>query len=402
MTLLGRSVSVEPPSEGALGPDCDLALHSLGSGPRLPRLLHVFPNFTLGGAQMRFAILAEHLSGRFSHTVLSLDGRYDAADFAPASDTLRLAGDPPTAGALPSRLHRYRHYLADQRPDLLITYNWGAIEFALANRLYGASHVHMEDGFGPEEAERQLARRVWGRRLALSRSQVVVPSLSLKTIAADVWRLDPRTVHHIPNGVEERNAWTTPIATLGLPPAVPRIVWVGALRPEKNPIRLLRAFAPVSEQAVLVVIGDGPERDSVEREVRRLRIDRRVWLLGRRPDSRDLLAQCDILALSSDTEQMPLVVLEAMDAGLAIASSDVGDVRRMVANENRPLIVPASAAALASVLQRLVGDKTLRNTLGEANRSHVRRTYPLRKMVRTYADLFERMTKRVARPRGHV
>src|SRR5690606_34421165 len=200
--------------------------------------------------------------------------------------------------------------------------------------------LHFEDGFGPEEAERQLPRRVWTRRLALARSDVVVPSHTLRTLATKVWRLNGRRVRHIPNGVRPRRAFATTLAELGLalPSGRVRIAWVGALRPEKNPARLLRAFGSVKDDAVLLLIGDGPEREALEAEVSRLGLAESVRFLGARDDARDIIMQCDVLALSSDTEQMPLVVLEAMDAGLPVVSTDVGDVRRMVAEPNRPYV----------------------------------------------------------------
>ena len=61
-----------------------------------------------------------------------------------------------------------RSVLGRLRPDLLLTYNWGAIEWAIANRLPRLPHLHMEDGFGPEERDRQLPRRVLARRLLLT------------------------------------------------------------------------------------------------------------------------------------------------------------------------------------------------------------------------------------------
>ena len=89
-------------------------------------------------------------------------------------------------------------------PDLLLTYNWGAIEWALADRIRPVCpHLHVVDGFGPEEARAQLPRRVWLRRLALSgRTTVVVPSQSLRALATAVWGLNPGRVRHIPNGVD--------------------------------------------------------------------------------------------------------------------------------------------------------------------------------------------------------
>ena len=123
-------------------------------------ILHIFSTFKVGGPQVRFAELAKGCGNRFSHTVVAMDGNYAAAQFLPPDVDITLGGLPAVGGSLMGRLSRYRRGIAAQAADLLVTYNWGAIEWALANLTMGAAHIHVEDGFGPEEAERQLPRRV--------------------------------------------------------------------------------------------------------------------------------------------------------------------------------------------------------------------------------------------------
>jgi glycosyltransferase involved in cell wall biosynthesis len=123
-------------------------------------------------------------------------------------------------------------------------------------------------------------------------------------------------------------------------------------------------------------------------EAERLSLLPCIRLLGHRIDARDIVMQCDILALSSDTEQMPFAILEAMAAGLAVASVDVGDVRQMVAAENRPFIVPPCENALGAALRELSADPALRARIGRANRLRLRERYDARTMASRYADLF--------------
>lgn len=365
-----------------------------------PHLVHVYPSFSIGGIQVRFAALAGELGERFRHTVLSLSGGYEAAALIPADAPVRYVAPPPPARSLATRIGRHRTMLAALRPDLLLTYNWGAMEVVLANALVGLPHIHLEDGFGPEEAMRQFPRRIWTRRIALARSQVIVPSHTLQTIATRIWRLDSRRVQHIPNGVAPLAEYRTPLSGLGLglPVGVPLIVWAGALRPEKNPLRLLRAFAPLKDRAVLLLIGDGPERGAILEEAARLGLGRRLHLLGHRTDTRDIIMQCQVLALSSDTEQMPFAVLEAMEAGLPIAATDVGDIREMVAEANRPFIVRPCDNALGGAIAALVADAPLRARIGQANRARQGELYTLPKMVEAYGAAFDRMSA-CARPR---
>ena len=363
-------------------------------------LVHVFPSFNIGGTPVRFAALARELGERFRHTVVSLNGEYEAAALVPTNAPVSYADPPSPARLLPVRIRRHRAMLAELRPDLLLTYNWGAIEVVLANALIGLPHIHMEDGFGPEEAARQFARRIWTRRIALARSRVIVPSRTLQAIATHTWRLDASRVQHIPNGVAPLGEHRTALHSLGLDLRVdvPLIVWAGALRPEKNPLRLLRAFAPLKDRATLLLIGDGPERSAILQEASRLGLGRSLVLLGRRTDTRDIIMQSQILAMSSDTEQMPFAVLEAMEAGLPIAATDVGDIREMVAEANRRFIVPLCDNALGRALSTLVEDPSLRSRIGQANRSRQRELYSLSTMVEAHGAAFDRMTSHARRP----
>src|SRR6201999_1235451 len=138
------------------------------------------------------------------------------------------------------------------------------------------------------------------------------------------------------------------------------------LRREKNLIRLLRAFAPLKKDAVLLVAGDGSEMATVLEEAEKLSLGSSIHLLGRREDVRDILMQCDLLALSSDTEQMPLAVLEGMDAGLPIAAMRVGDVGHMVSRENQPFIVEGSDVELGTAIRALVENAASRKAIGAA------------------------------------
>ena len=216
-----------------------------------PVLLHVFPSFSIGGQQTRFAAIANHFGSALRHRLISLDGHDAATALLDRALDYSLLPAPPYSA---NPIARWRRIVASQAwigADVLVTYNWGAIEWAIANRYrYRRPHVHLEDGFGPDEASRQKRRRVLTRRLTLRTSTIVVPSHRLAEIARTHWRLNPDRVIYIPNGIDPLRF--DAIANGGHPffERVPEECVVGSfspLRREKNIARLLEAFAAADQ-----------------------------------------------------------------------------------------------------------------------------------------------------------
>jgi glycosyltransferase involved in cell wall biosynthesis len=352
-----------------------------------PSILHVFPSFAVGGAQVRFAALANEFGAAFRHSVVSLDGGQACRERLDSQLTVSFPAVHAPKSSTIANAWRFHARLRAWRPDLLVTYNWGAIEFAMANLPRVARHVHVEDGFGPEEQTRQIPRRVLTRRLVLRTSTLVVPSRTLERIAADIWRRRPMRVRYIPNGVDLHRVAASPrIAN-----AVPVVAAVSALRPEKNIARLLRVFALATEAipAHLVIAGDGPERPALEHLANTLGLAERVTFAGHRTDAAALYAGFDVFALTSDTEQMPLTLMEAMASGLPTAATDVGDVRLMLSPENAAFVAPCDDQALAASLRRLLSDPPLRAELGAANRAKAAQSFGQQAMFDAWRRLFE-------------
>jgi glycosyltransferase involved in cell wall biosynthesis len=367
---------------------------------RKPHLLHVFSTFALGGQQMRFITLANALKDEFRHTVLAMDGDLAAAsrlDPSVTCDFVRM--DVVRSGGISlGNLAAARRILRQARPDLLLTYNWGAIEWVLANRLRPlAPHSHFEDGFGPDESPtRQNPRRALMRRLMFwGFARIIVPSRTLERVATERWHVAPGRVIFVPNGIDAARFAGPPdtdlLASLGIAPGVPLIGTVAALRREKNLARLLRVFAALPEDlgAMLAIVGDGAERLGLEAEAARLGIARRVIFTGALAQPERLIGRFDIFALTSDTEQMPISVLEAMAAGRPVVATDVGDVRAILADANHPYVVPmADEAGFTAALADLLSDPARGAALGAANRRHVEAHYALGGMLDRYRGLF--------------
>jgi glycosyltransferase involved in cell wall biosynthesis len=365
------------------------------SFPDRRHLFHVFPTFAVGGSQIRFAQIANHFAAQYRHTVVTLDGKFEARARVQGDVelTIRAIAFDKTRGL--ANLPLFARELRRARPDLLLTYNWGAIEWAMANRIATRRrHIHIEDGFGPEEAGGQLKRRATVRRLAVGGrcTTIVLPSQTLQRIALGTWRLKPAKILYIPNGIDcRRFADATPMQITSLPGSGPIVGTVAALRAEKNLARLLRVFAQASaaRKARLLIVGDGPERGALEALARQLGIANRTFFAGALAAPEHALRAMDIFAISSDTEQMPYGVIEAMAAARPVVGTDVGDIAAMVAAENRKFIVARDdEARLAAVLGEMLGNAGSRANIGAANQARAREQFEQAAMFTAYARLF--------------
>lgn len=372
------------------------------SGP--PRILHIQGSFDLGGKEARIVRLMNLWGPRLHHSMLvanpAMMGARAAID---AGVPVEFPIDAPPIGGRPSprRLFALARYMAGF--DLVLTYNWGAMNAVLAQRLFRRvlrlpGLVHHEDGFNADEAQRLNPRRNLFRRVALSGAQaLVVPSCVLEHIAIQSWRVPVGKVHNIPNGIDVA-AYAVPPradAIAGLDRSDGRLV-VGSLaglRPVKNLRRLVRAVAPLGSRVRLVIVGEGPEKAALAQEAARLGVD--LLLPGFLARPQDYIGLFDIFALTSDSEQFPISLVEAMAAGLPVVATDVGDVRSMLTPTNRHFVFPVvDEAGLARGLAELVDNADLRARLGAANRCRAHDAFEERAMVSRYAEVYGHAARR--------
>ena len=375
-------------------------------------IVHVFSTFDAGGPQVRTADLIRRLPGSYEHSILAMDGRYGCRERTPEERVrkwLHLEKLGP-GRFMPGRLARY---LLAQKPDVVATYNWGAIESVLGCQRAGfRAVIHHEEGFGPEEQQRQKLRRVLARRWILRKTHaLVVPSIQLENVATEIWKIAAPRVHMIPNGIDierfesdaQGSSRAAAKAEFSIPPENCVIGSVGHLRPEKNYARLIDAFAALFKakdspaqahdsraghaKLQLLLVGDGIERAALTEQVRKHGLTEHVHFAGMMTDTRPAYRAMDIFALSSDTEQMPISLLEAMATGRAVAATAVGDIRAMLAAQNRRYVVEPEG--LSAALAALVSDGELRQRLAQANRAHCASEYPMQRCVSNYRSLYE-------------
>lgn len=366
------------------------------------RFLHLHSSFHAGGKELRAAKLMNAFGRAAEHTVISAESEAYGAAAAVAPDIdVSYPGDFPalTGTPMPARLKRIAQ--AMRNFDLVLTYNWGAMDAVMAHTLFARAFalpplVHHEDGFNQDEAVRRKPGRNWYRRIALGQAAaLVVPSRQLEAIALGEWHQPPGRVHRIVNGIA-----TAAYGKKVRADALPRVIkhtgesWIGTLaglRPVKQLPRLVRAFAGLPDHWQLVILGEGPERDTIRAQAVALDIGHRVHLPGFAADPAKVVGLFDLFALSSDSEQFPVSVVEAMAAGLAVVAPAVGDVAEMVAASNRAFITrPGDEGALAEAIEQLALDPQQRQKIGADNRARARAEYDEAAMIAAYRGIYAR------------
>ena len=362
-------------------------------------ILHLHSSFDLGGKEARAVRLMGAWGDRARHTIVSgVPGALGARDSIPKGVRYEIAqGDLPLTGR-PSvkRYEAIAQYM--RRFDLVLTYNWGAIDGVMARRVFAKGApplVHHEDGFNEDEAAGLKIERNMYRRVALPAAHALaVPSEVLEAIALKAWKQPAARVHRIVNGIGTAHYFRDPEpkAIRGLVRKEGEVIIgaVAGLRAVKDLPALVRAAGGLSGKFRLVIVGEGPERAMIEGAAMAMGLSDRLLMPGFVDRPYRYLRHFDLLALSSKSEQFPISVVEAMAAGLPIASLPVGDVRRMVAPENLPFIAEyPTEVRLRDVMQALINDPAARATVGAANRAKAVAEYDEATMIARYKALYE-------------
>jgi glycosyltransferase involved in cell wall biosynthesis len=362
-------------------------------------ILHLHSTFGLGGKEARAVQLMNAFGDKARHTIVSaMPDQLGARDSIAKGIKYEIALDPPPLSGRPS-VKRYEAIARFMRRfDLVLTYNWGAIDGVMAARVFGKGLppvVHHEDGFNADEAERLSPVRNMYRRIALpAANALVVPSTALERVALKYWKQPPERLLRIPNGVRTALYAQKPDVSL-IPelqnrrPGEAFICALAGLRPVKDLPMLVRAAAGMSARFKLVIIGEGPERQAILDAAEAMAIEDQVILPGFLPEPHRYLGLFDIFALSSKSEQAPISVIEAMAAGLPIVAPRVGDIPAMVSELNQNYLAPErTEVTIRDRLETLAKHPDGARHIGQANQERARALFDETEMVGAYARLY--------------
>jgi len=379
------------------------------------RVAYVVHTFEMAGLERCIARLVNHLDdSRFRAIIVCLDRNSDAAawltrDDIPIVELHKRRGNDPLA------IRRLAGTLRKYEVDIVHSHNWGTLlETALARRWARVPvHVHTEHGlaFGDQIISgwrRRLRRQA--ARWALRRVDAVVAvaeQVQRRLTArfgypAENVRVITNGVDPLPNGREQVQRGRVR-KELGIPAWALVVGSVGRLVPVKDFATAIDAVARLVRQDIdahLLLVGDGPQRNSLAAEAEAAEITPRVHFAGRQADVVPFLAAMDVYVNSSLSEGMNLSILEAMAAGLPLVVTDVGQSASLVGGEGAGgLVVPPQAPdRLAGALEELLDNPDMRRQFGRRARQEFQRHYSTQRMVDQYQILYSKLVSGRQKP----
>ncbi len=365
----------------------------------MPRsIVHVLSSFGVGG-QERVALDLADGQVRRGHrvAVISLapppDGplAVEFKDAGVATYTIPKGPglDPTLTARVAWRLRRLRAEVVHSHNPLPLIYA------APAARLIGAVAIHTKHGQNPSSRGQIFLRQAAARLV----SAFVAVSPGTAEQARKQRDCPAERLHVIPNGIRlERFRPDDAVraatrAALGIPADAWVVGTIGRVDENKNQPLLVRAVAPLlGDRGHVVIVGDGPARPALDAALAPL--GDRGHALGRRMDVDRLLPAFDVFALSSISEGLPLVVPEAMAAGLPIVSTRVGGLADVVDDGVTGLLCPVDEAALRACLAELGADRARARQMGARGREVALSRYSAERMLDDYLALYEKALAR--------
>lgn len=311
----------------------------------------------VGGQERQLITLANAIHASGYHVVIVC--LFDTDIVFPISPEIRVIFPGITRGSYSKFMYALRIFfylrkvLRVARPDVIVSFGDWYNSFTILATRGLERNVYLANLMGPElrlgylldNANRLLYRLAKGVIVQTERAKHIIDA-----------RFSPREVTVIPNGIE-------------MYPGVPErakekiVISVGRLSREKGHQTLLEAFSKVdAPDWQLELVGDGPERQRLERFAKELGIKERVHFLGSQRDVWRFLAKAEIFVLPSLYEGFPNALVEAMSVPLCCVASDcVAGPREIIAHgESGFLVEPGNEGELAKILARLIRDPELR------------------------------------------
>jgi glycosyltransferase involved in cell wall biosynthesis len=352
-------------------------------------VLHVLSPQAAGGLERAVELMAGGLvsRGHEVHALLLLD---PVGEPPPIAASLEAAGVAVTTVRAPARHYwqearAIEETLRSSRSRILHSHGYrGDVLSLRAARRAGAALVSTAHGFTGNGVRNRLYE--WLDRRSLARFDAVIAvseSIRDRLIRSGA---QPERVRVIENGIGPETALSCADArrALGLPAEGRLVGWIGRMTAEKGADLLVEALQPVAgRDAEVVLIGDGPERARVQGMART-----GFRFLGLIPEASRYIGAFDVLVISSRTEGTPMVLLEAMQAGLPVIAFGVGGIPNVLDGSTGWLVVPEDRTGLRNAVLEALGNPAEAKMRKEAGRQRIADRFTLARWLDRVEEVY--------------
>ncbi len=368
----------------------------------LPTVCQVLHSLEVGGAEVLAARLARRLSDRYRFVFACLD------DLGPLGQELREEGFSVEVlerrpGLDPGCMRRLAKLWRREDVQLVHAHQYTPFFYAMAGRAWHGQPPIIFTEHGRWFPDHPRRKRILFNRIMLRRTdRVVGVGRAVRQALIDNEGIPAGRVEVIYNGVDvesfDRQALDREAVRgeLGLESddlAIIQVARLDHLKDHATAIRTIQRVAERNENVRLILVGEGPELEKIESEIRDRGAEPFVRLLGLRHDVDRLLAAADLFLLTSISEGIPVTLIEAMMAGLPVVSTEVGGVAEVVQPDRTGLLAPSGDdAALADAILRLADDAPLRQQMGRHGRCRAEEVFSEQQMHAAYAACYEEMS----------
>lgn len=376
-----------------------------------PVIAHVLHRLDRAGAEVLAADLARALADRFDFVFLCLDGRGALADeLARAGFVVEAFERKPGVDRRLARQLRER--IVDHRVALVHAHQYTPFFYSALSRgvlkrqLPGVPILFTEHGRHVPDTT-SLRRRLANRLLIQKADRVTAVSRFVKDALIKNEGIPASRIDIIHNGInpnpgsdtgsnndDDDAARVKARALLAVAAERPVVMQVARFHPVKDHATALRAWSIVHAQmpdALLILVGDGPERDHLEALTKQLNLQDAVQFTGSVDNARQLIPAANLCMLSSLSEGLSVTLLEAMAAGKPIVATEVGGNPEVVVNGKTGLLVPPRdpEALAGGIMQLLPNAPYTARVLGQAGRQRLLEHFTADRMHRAYAEIYE-------------
>ena len=370
-----------------------------------PLILHVIHHLVTGGMENGLVSLINNLpSSSYRHAIVCIEDHSDFRHRLTRPDTEVLEMKRSQIGTWRMRYRLFRTFRR-LKPAIVHSRNKSGLDALLPARLAGVPHcVHGEHGWDVHDLDGLSVKEQVLRRLhAPLVERYVTVSRSLRDYLVERVGIRPERITTICNGVDTGKFLPAPHKPRGVLPeqlageGLVIIGTVGRLQPVKDQQLLLRAFAELVRESAglaanarLLVVGNGPLRDTLMQLAQSLGIEHLTAFTGDRTDVAQLLQCMDVFVLPSLAEGISNTLLEAMATGLPVIATRVGGNVELVRDgENGALFESGDVASLTRLLAAYVTDGDARRRHGERSRGLALESFSLEAMIEGYRGAYE-------------